>query len=173
MRAPAPAPRDSALYIPAWLLLAVAGGFAALALGLMAVAVATRTADQPQPTAPAQLITQPPAASAATPTVFVPPTATPVAAPTATLPPPPAGAALAIGEYVQITGTGDTGFLNLRAEPSLSAPVNYLALEREVLQVQAGPSEADGIVWWYLVDPATNTRYGWGAQNYLQVVTGP
>ena len=78
-----------------------------------------------------------------------------------------------MGVYVQVIGTGDSGFLNLRAEPSLTAPVNYLALEREVLQVQAGPNEADGLTWWYLVDPATNTKFGWGVQNYLQVVEGP
>jgi hypothetical protein len=88
------------------------------------------------------------------------------------LPAPPAGE-VKIGEYVQVFGTGDAGTLNLRAEPSLAAPVNYVALEREVLQVQAGPKEANGITWWYLVDPASSTRSGWAAQNYLQVVQGP
>ena len=77
------------------------------------------------------------------------------------------------GRAIQVIGTGDIGFLNLRAEASISAAVNYLALEREVFQVQAGPIEADGLVWWFLVDPATGTRNGWGAQNYLTVVAGP
>ena len=78
-----------------------------------------------------------------------------------------------IGAYVQVFGTGDAGVLNLRAEPSLQALVNYVALEREVLRVEAGPKDANGITWWYLVDPASNTRSGWAAQNYLQVVQGP
>lgn len=166
------APQDSALYIPLWMLMLVAGLFALAALVLLGVSLATRTADQPQPTATVQLVTvaappgQPTAPSAV-------PTPTLAPEPTATLPPPPSAGAIKIGDFVQITGTGTVGFLNLRAEPSLSAAVNYLALEREVLQVQAGPTDADGITWWYLVDPATNTRFGWGAQNYLQVVQGP
>lgn len=153
----------------------VAAGCMLAAMLLMGVALATRTANLPQPTATVLVITVLPP--------VVQPTLTPLGfstvppptelAPTATLPPPPSAGEIKLGDYVQITGTGDTGFLNLRAEPSLNAPVNYLALEREVLQVQAGPAQADGITWWYLVDPATNTRFGWGAQNYLQVVQGP
>lgn len=165
-------PQDSALYIPLWLLLLVAGVFALAALVLLGISLATRTADRPRPTATVQLVTV--AAPLAPPTApGVAPSPTAIPTPTATLPPPPSAGNIKIGDFVQITGTGTVGFLNLRAEPSLKAAVNYLAIEREVLQVQAGPAEADGIVWWYLVDPATNTRFGWGAQNYLQVVQGP
>lgn len=165
-------PQDSALYIPLWLLLLVAGAFALAALILLGISLATRTADRPQPTATVQLvIIAPPVVPPTAPNAVPSPTAT--AEPTATLPPPPSAGNIKIGDFVQITGTGTVGFLNLRAEPSLKAAVNYLAIEREVLQVQAGPVEADGITWWYLVDPATNTRFGWGAQNYLQVVQGP
>lgn len=165
-------PQDSALYIPLWLLLLVAGVFALAALTLLGISLATRTAERPQPTATVQVvIVAPPVAQPTPPVIALSPTAT--AEPTATLPPPPSAGNIKIGDFVQITGTGTVGFLNLRAEPSLQAPVNYLAIEREVLQVQAGPAEADGITWWYLVDPATNTRFGWGAQNYLQVVQGP
>jgi hypothetical protein len=155
------------------MLLLVAGLFALAALVLLGVSLATRTADRPQPTATVQLVTvaAPAFTPASAPTSMNAPTA--ISEPTATLPPPPSAGAIKIGDFVQITGTGTVGFLNLREEPSLSAAVNYLALEREVLQVQAGPSDADGITWWYLVDPATNTRFGWGAQNYLQVVQGP
>ena len=77
------------------------------------------------------------------------------------------------GVNVALSSAGDAGVLNLRAEPSLAAPVNYVALEREVFQVQAGPQDANGFTWWYLVDPATNTKFGWAVQNYLQAVTGP
>jgi hypothetical protein len=155
------------------MLAGVAGGFALTALLLIVIAVLTRSADLPQPTATAQLVTAPPASVAPS---ASPAAITPLAleTPTATVPPPPAGAGdIQIGAYVQVTGTGSDGFLNLRAEPSLAAPVNYLAIEREVFQVQAGPRDADTFVWWYLVDPATGTRFGWAVQNFLQVVQGP
>jgi hypothetical protein len=157
------------------LLALVAGAFVLASLALVALATATRTADEPRPTATAEVIAAP-GGQGVLPTPFqAPPTET------ATLPtgtPPEATPTLssdspAIGGYVQVTGTGDIGYLNLRAEASRSAGVNYLALEREVFQVQAGPVEADGIVWWFLVDPATGSRSGWGAQNYLTVVQGP
>jgi hypothetical protein len=165
-------PRESAGYIPWWLLAIVAALFGIAALVLAVFALSTRPADLPAPTAAAIVVTAPPALP--TPTASAPlsqpPTEIPI--PTSAPPPPPPGE-VKVGAYVQVVGTAPDGFLNLRAEPSIAGPVNYLALEREVLQVQAGPAEADGFVWWYLVDPATNTKFGWGVQNYLQVVQGP
>jgi hypothetical protein len=149
----------------------VAAMFALGALALVGFVILTRPADLPSPTATAFVVTLPPAPVVST---FVPPTLTPTLAVALTqAPPPPAGGDVAVGAFVQVAGTGDAGVLNLRAEPSLASPINYVAIEREVLQVQAGPSEADGFVWWYLVDPATNTKFGWAVQNYLQVVQGP
>jgi hypothetical protein len=168
----APQPRDSALYVPLWLLMAVAGGCALIAFAIVAVAMATRTADLPQPTATVRLITVAAPATQAIVATFAVTDQAPGGQPTATLPPPPSAGEIKIGSTVQIVGTGDIGFLNLRAEASLTAAVNYLAIEREVFQVQAGPVEADGLVWWYLVDLAGQNRVGWGAQNYLQVVSG-
>ena len=154
-------PRTSAGYIPWWLLAVVAGIFLVTALALWIFVLATRTADLPAPTATAMVVTAAPAPGAATATRQSPPT-----------PAPPAGE-VKVGVYVQITGTQPEGTLNLRAEPNIKSPVQYLALEREVLQVQAGPADGDGYVWWYLVDPATSSKYGWGVQNYLLVVPGP
>jgi len=172
MKNPLP-PQNSSLYIPVWMLAVVAGAFSALALILLGIALATRTADLPQPTATAQVVTAVAPAPLPTATIFVPPTPTvALIEPTATLPIGPSVGQIKVGDLVQITGTGEGGILNLRSEAGLSHPVNYIALEREVLQVQGGPVEQDGIVWWYLVDPASNTRFGWGAQNYLQVVAG-
>ncbi len=138
---------------------------------LAALLAATRPADLTGPTVTAVILTVPLSNGMATATLQSAPTPIPSAAPADT-PPPPPSTALKVGDYVQVTGTGEQGFLNLRAEPGTSSPVNYLAIEREVLQVQAGPAEADGFVWWYLVDPATNTKYGWAVQNYLQAVQG-
>jgi hypothetical protein len=166
----ASSPRQSLGYIPWWLLVLVTALFFCGAAGLAGWVWSTRSADLPAPTAAPVVLTATPAASTATPL----PTATSPAPPepATTLPAPPAGQ-VKIGAYVQVFGTGDAGVLNLRAEPSLQARVNYVALEREVLQVQAGPKNASGITWWYLVDPASSTRSGWAAQNYLQVVQGP
>jgi len=168
---PPSSPRESTAYIPLWLLAFVAAFFAVGALGLTGFVFATRSADLPAPTATVMVVTVPPPGSLATATPQTPPTLLP-AQPSDTPPPPPPGE-VRVGVYVQVVGTGEAGFLNLRAEPNLDSPVNYLALEHEVFQVQAGPTEASGFVWWYLVDPATNTKFGWGVQNYLQVVQGP
>lgn len=163
-------PRDSAGYLPWWLLALVTALFALGALFIAGLAWSSRTADLPAATVAPVVLTATPAQATAT---SAPPTATPAPAePTSTLPAPPAGD-VKIGAYVQVSGTGDAGVLNLRAEPSLQAAVNYVALEREVLQVQAGPKQANGITWWYLVDAAASARSGWAAQNYLQVVQGP
>jgi hypothetical protein len=166
-------PRESAGYIPWWLLGLVAGAFVVVSLSLLALVLVTRPADLPQATASAVVITAAPAntSDVATATLQSPPTTSPSdASPT---PPPPPPGVVGVGAYVQVVGTGDAGFLNLRSEPSIDSPVNYLALENEVFQVQAGPTNASGFDWWYLVDPATNTRFGWAVQNYLQVVQAP
>lgn len=163
-------PRNSAGYIPWWLLAVVTFLFIIAAVGLVAFLAATRPADLPLPTVTAVVVTAPPAAVIATPTIQSPPTAAPTATPPEASPPPPPAGSIQVGDFVQVTGTGSDGILNLRAEASTASPVNYLAIEREVFQVQAGPQDADGFTWWYLVDPATNTKYGWAVQNYLQVV---
>jgi hypothetical protein len=174
-QAPSPrAPRESAGYIPWWLLAVVAAVFGFGALALLALALATRPAYLPQMTATVTILTALPAAQTpvqSTATIQSPPTLPPDA-PTVTAPPPPPGT-VKVGAYVQVVGTGDAGFLNLRADPSLSSAVNYLALEHEVFQVQAGPTTASGFTWWYLVNPTTPTRFGWAVQNYLQEVKGP
>lgn len=167
-------PHESAGYVP-WWLLAIITGLMCLAAAILAVfTFLTRTADQPAPTATVMVVTALPPVLLPTATFTLLPATRviPTEAPTLTPPPPPPGE-VGVGAYVQVSGTGETGFLNLRAEPNLSSPVNYLAIEREVFQVQAGPAEASGLIWWYLVDPATNTKFGWAAQNYLQVVQGP
>jgi len=174
LRPTRPAPRDSAGYIPWWLLAAVAVAFVLGSLAMVMLAVLTRTAELPSPTATVVIVTAVPAgqgALEATATIQSAPTFPPPPA-TGTPPPPPPGE-VKVGEYVQVIGTGDAGFLNLRSDAALNAPVNYLAIEHEVFQVQAGPKSAGGLTWWYIVNPTTPSRYGWAVQNYLQQVQGP
>jgi hypothetical protein len=163
-------PRQSVGYIPWWLLALVSAAFFCGAATLAGWVWSTRSADLPAPTAAPVVLTATPAPPTATPLSTA--TASAPTEPSTTLPAPPAGD-VKVGAYVQVYGTGDAGVLNLRAEPSLQARVNYVALEREVLQVQSGPKQANGITWWYLVDPASGTKSGWAAQNYLQVVQSP
>jgi hypothetical protein len=141
----------------------------AAALAVVAYAAWTRPAGYPGPTVTPRVITAlaPPTAASLSTEASAAGPATEPSAQTSAVPPAGAGA-IRVGQYVQVSGTGDAGYLNLRAEAGLQSPVNYLALERQVFQVQAGPKEADGFTWWYLVDPATSTRYGWAVQNYLQ-----
>lgn len=165
-------PKDSVGYIPWWLLALVTFLFIIAAGVLTGFLVTTRPADLPIPTVTAIIVTAPSSTVISTPTLQSPPTTAPTEtiSPVEPSPLPPPAGSIQVGELVQVTGTGSDGILNLRAEPSTSSPVNYLAIEREVFQVQAGPQDGDGFTWWYLVDPATNTKSGWAVQNYLQVV---
>jgi hypothetical protein len=87
---------------------------------------------------------------------------------TATL---PAGE-IAVGAYVQITGTQGDG-LRLRSGPGLATTQLFLGGDAEVFQVRDGPKEADGYIWWYLVAPYDESRAGWAAANFLSVVPPP
>ena len=91
---------------------------------------------------------------------------------TQTVPPSPPPGVIAVGAYVQITGTAGAG-LRFREQPGLEAPVLMLGTEAEVFKVEQGPQDADGYVWWYLVGPYDPARLGWAVANYLEVVQNP
>ena len=161
-------------YRPWWLFFIAVLLCMAASLVVVAYVASMRQEDYPGPTVTPRVITAVPSTvlaqpSAAPSSAQVIPTGEAAGTPGA----PSGGGDIQLGQYVQVSGTGDAGYLNLRAEPGLQSPVNYLALERQVFQVQAGPKEADGFTWWYLVDPATSERYGWAVRNYLEVVQGP
>lgn len=88
-----------------------------------------------------------------------------------TLPSPPSGD-IAIGAYVQVSGTGGDG-LRMRSEPGLAGEIKFLGLEAEVFLVQEGPEQVDGYTWWFLVAPYDETVQGWAVANYLQTVQNP
>ena len=98
------------------------------------------------------------------------PTAEPTPEPTATplVPPTPPPADVQVGQLVQISGTGVDG-LRLRADPGLQGKILFVAIEAEVFQVEDGPREVDGYVWWYLVSPYQADYKGWAVANYLAV----
>lgn len=108
-----------------------------------------------------------PAPSPTLPLPTLPPTPTP--SPT---PPLPGLSQLAIGDYVQVAGTGADG-LRVRSEPGLNANILYVAIESEVFKVADGPREADGYTWWYLVEPYQQVMKGWVVANYLALIQNP
>ena len=93
------------------------------------------------------------------------PTVDPFASPTS-----PAG--IALGNYVQISGTEGEG-LRIRSEPGLGGSPEFLGFDSEVFIIRDGPREVDGYVWWYLVAPYDETRAGWAAADFLSYVPAP
>jgi hypothetical protein len=99
-------------------------------------------------------------------------TATPVTSPTPTQLEPVQSDNIAIGNYVQVSGTGGEG-LRLHQTAGISSDIRYIAIEAEVFIVKDGPVDADGYTWWLLQDPYSENATGWGAANYLVVVQNP
>jgi len=106
------------------------------------------------------------------PTATSPPPTPTEPAPASDMPPSPPPGELAIGAFVQISGTGGDG-LRLRADPGLAYESRFLGLEAEIYQIEAGPQDVDGYTWWYLVAPFDTTRRGWAVSNYLEVIQKP
>ena len=108
-------------------------------------------------------------------TVIPAPSVTSNAPPTQTIDPfapTPVPTGVAIGNYVQITGTDGEG-LRIRSEPGLNGNPVFLGFDSEVFVVQDGPREVDGYVWWYLVAPYDSTRVGWAAADFLTYIPSP
>ncbi len=102
-------------------------------------------------------------------TVLLLPTFTPPPMPTVT--PTPLPGTLAVGVYVEISGTGIG--LRIRSAPGLDAPPLFIGADSEVFQITDGPRQADGYTWWYLVALYDATRAGWAVQDYLQPIPSP
>ena len=111
-------------------------------------------------------------------TVIPAPSSTPSPSPAdaATATATPVGGAspdgIAVGMYVQITGTGGDG-LKMRSAPGVSSDTIFLGMESEVYRVKDGPKQVDGYTWWYLEAPYDSTRTGWAASKYLTIVASP
>jgi hypothetical protein len=90
---------------------------------------------------------------------FVPP-------PSTSTPVPAVPQEIAIGVYVQVSGTGG-GDLSFRAGPGTNYARLKIVAEGTVLKVLDGPSEADGYVWWQLQDLSDGV-VGWAVADYLE-----
>jgi hypothetical protein len=108
-------------------------------------------------------------------TIIPAPTSTSGAPPTPTIDPfapTPAPTGIALGNYVQITGTNGEG-LRIRSEPGLNGNPEFLGFDSEVFIIQDGPRSVDGYVWWYLVAPYDQSRAGWAAADFLAYIPPP
>jgi hypothetical protein len=108
-------------------------------------------------------------------TMIPAPTLTSDAPPTPTIDPfapSPVPTGIAIGNYVQISGTEGQG-LRIRSTPGLDGEFVFLGYDSEVFVVQDGPKTVDGYTWWYLVAPYDDTRVGWAASDFLTYIPSP
>lgn len=112
-------------------------------------------------------------------TVIPAPSGTPLSPPTPTLDPnaPTPASTLApgeieVGSYVQIKGTDGQG-LRIRSAPGLNSNSLFVGYDAEVFVVKDGPRQADGYSWYYLVAPYDETRAGWAASDFLNIIPPP
>jgi hypothetical protein len=150
-----------------WWLVLVAIGLAVLLCLIVWLIISNSRKSATQPISPTSVMIVVPA-----PTLTPLPSPTPYYTPTPTQRPglPPASEGIQIGAYVQILGTDGAG-LRLRTGAGLNNDSKFLGMDAEVFEVKDGPVVADGITWWYLMAPYDETRSGWAASNYLQIVT--
>jgi hypothetical protein len=73
-----------------------------------------------------------------------------------------------VGRTVIVTGTEGDG-LSIRQGPGLSFTTFFVGDEGQLFLVQDGPREADGYVWWYIVDLNDAELAGWSVDKYLEV----
>ena len=108
-------------------------------------------------------------------TIIPAPTSTSGAPPTPTIDPfapTPVPTGIALGNYVQISGTNGEG-LRIRSEPGLNGNPEFLGFDSEVFIIQDGPRTVDGYTWWYLVAPYDESRAGWAAADFLTYIPPP
>jgi hypothetical protein len=157
--------RNTRLFTPTVILGGL--GFACLLIVItMAVFALTASPRSDLEAAPAALTLIP--APTSTPLFTATPTPDPLAQFTPTIP----ANYIAVGSYVQITGTGGDG-LRIRSTPGLAGQFLFLGEDSEVFKVEDGPKDLDGYIWWYIVAPYDTSRAGWAAANFLSVVPPP
>lgn len=174
---PEPEPETSALYVPWWAFALVILVVAGLTCGLWGVVlmnrgdIATNSGPTPTPifvviTATPTLGPAPGGTIPANPSPLPPPGETPTAETTPTVEPT---GEITVGSTIMVSGTGGDG-LAVRQGPGREYAFIFVANDGETFLVQDGPREADGYVWWYIVDPNNPDRFGWAVADYMQVV---
>jgi len=148
-----------------WPTLGAAAGATAVLL-LIGVGAATRAAQVAQQAASPAVVRIPrPSAT---------PSPEPTAVPTETATPQVLGpvGAIVLGDLIEVFGTSGDG-VRLRSAATLAGTVNGLGMDSDVFQVEDGPLDAEGHVWWYLVNPYDPARQGWAVAEYLRPLQNP
>lgn len=96
------------------------------------------------------------------------PTAAPTQAPTAEQEVAATSVVLEPGTVVEISGTGAAG-VTVRDSPSLSGAPVFVAYDAEQFLLTEGPQFADGLEWWFGLDPL-GQRMGWIPRDFLAPV---
>jgi hypothetical protein len=148
-----------------WPALGVAAGIVAVVL-LLGLGAETRTALVARQGAAPVVVRIPRPSATPTPQATAVPTPTPTSEVLA-----PSGP-FALGDLIEVYGTSGNG-VRLRSAPSLDGTSIGLGMDSDVFQVQQGPVEAEGHVWWYLVNPYDTSREGWAVGDYLRPLQQP
>jgi hypothetical protein len=102
-----------------------------------------------------------------------PATTVPTLPPTETAEPTPTSSPdIAIGRYVQVTGTEGYG-VSLRSGPGENYTRMDVALEGEVFIVVEGPTVTGGSAWWKIRDEDNPEREWWAVANFMQPIEHP
>ncbi|MGF1504914.1 MAG: hypothetical protein ACFB51_07260 [Anaerolineae bacterium] len=168
--------RSDGLSVPWWgfvIVILLVGG---LTCGMWGYALSLRGEAQlsvgPTPTPIIVVITATPTLRGDDAGVAANPTAQPAAPATEPFPPtstsPPPNLSIQVGRNVVIDGTEGQG-LAIRQGPGLNFGYFFIGQDGEIFFVEDGPREADGFVWWYIVDPADPDRAGWSAGQFMRV----
>jgi hypothetical protein len=75
-----------------------------------------------------------------------------------------------VGDLVEVYGTEGQG-LRIRNAPSLSSVIDEIGLDNEVFKIEGGPIDADGYIWWFLVNPYDPSRQGWSVSDFLRTIS--
>jgi hypothetical protein len=148
-----------------WPLIGAAAGAVALTL-LLGLGAATRAARVAQQNAAPAIVRIP----RPSPTPSPGPTAVPSETPTPEV--PGTAGVILLGDLIEVFGTSGDG-VRLRSDPTLDGTVVGLGMDSDVFQVEEGPVEGEGHVWWYLVNPYDTARQGWAVADYLRPLQGP
>ena len=148
-----------------WPVLGVAAGIILL-LALLGLGAALRAARVAQQVATPAVIRIP----RPSPT----PTPQPTVVPTATATAEAAGATgpIGLGDLIEVFGTSGDG-VRLRSAPNLEGAIAGLGMDNDVFTVEEGPVEAQGHIWWFLVNPYDTNRQGWAVADYLRPLQSP
>jgi hypothetical protein len=169
----------SGLYLPAWSVLLMLVTVFVVAFGIVALVIALGGGSQPDSSPRIIIITAEPSNTPSepqvTPTRPLLPNQTSqgdvpnFALEGPTLPPvilSPTPLTITVGSTVVVNASDG---LNVRAGAGLDQNIMFNADNGDVFEVEDGPTQANGLTWWMIRDPANSSRFGWAAADYLDV----